>query len=177
VATYDRKWLFAQVNLAWRLIVHIARKLWPWAPRYGFQRFQENYVAEGLPPSTPEFRLLAHEAGRCTACGVCDERCPILRGTTAFTASDRFLGPMTFVLAGARSAPHLNDLKGTLEALTGPTCAACKQCDAACPERIPITKIAEVLEAQRIVIEKAQKGELPIKDAKLALPPWVGRGN
>jgi succinate dehydrogenase/fumarate reductase-like Fe-S protein len=176
VATYDRKWLFAQVNLAWRLIVHVARKLWPWAPKYGLQRFQENYVAEGLPPSSPDFRLLAHEPGRCTSCGRCDDACPLLRATAVVGVTDGFLGPMTFVLSGARSAPHLDDIKGTLATLTGPVCAGCKACDAACPERIPITKLAAVFEEQRLVVERARKGELPITDAKRALPPWVGRG-
>ena len=114
MASLDTKWLHAQLFLAWRLVMHFARKLWPWAPRYGFARFQENYVAEGLPPTLPDFRLLAPELGRCTACKLCDDVCPILRGTVSVDCPDGFLGPATFVLSGARSATNLEDLKGTL---------------------------------------------------------------
>ncbi len=175
MASLDTKWLYAQFFLAWRLVMHFARKLWPWAPRYGFARFQENYVAEGLPPSLPAFRLLAHELGRCTACQVCDDVCPILRGTVTVVCPDGFLGPSTFVLSGARSATHLADLKGTLAALNGQVCGGCRACDAACPEQIPIAKLAATLEEQRVIIERARQGQMPIADAKRALPPWVGR--
>lgn len=175
MASLDSKWLHAQVFLAWRLVMHFARKLWPWAPRYGFARFQENYVGEGLPPSLPAFRLLAHEPGRCTACHACDDVCPILRGTLVVDCQDGFLGPMTFVLAGARSATHLADLRGTLAALNGPACGGCRRCDATCPERIPIAQLAASLEEQRHLIERARQGQLAIADAKRALPPWVGR--
>lgn len=176
MASFDSKWLHAQFFLAWRLVMHFARKLWPWAPRYGFARFQENYVAEGLPPSLPDFRLQAHQLGRCTACHACDEACPILRGSVSVDCPDGFLGPMGFILAGARGAPHLDDLKGTLAVLNGPTCAGCRACDAACPERIPIAELAAILEEQRAIIVRARAGQLPITDAKRALPPWVGRG-
>ncbi len=175
MASFDSKWLHAQFFLAWRLVMHFARKLWPWAPRYGFQRFQENYVAEGLPPSLPDFRLLAHELGRCTACRACDDVCPILRGNVVVECPDGFLGPMGFVLAGARGAPHLADLRGTLAVLNGSTCSGCRACDAACPEQIPIAKLAAALEEQRAIIERARQGTMPIVDAKRALPPWVGR--
>lgn len=178
MASLDSRWLHAQANLAWKLVRHWLLKLWPWAPRYGFMRFQENYVAEGLPPTAPAFRLIAHEPGRCTACGACDEVCPILRGTLAAPQSasqGAFLGPMTFVLSGARAAPQLDDVKDTLATLNGAPCATCRLCDATCPERIPIAKLALVLEEQRVVVERARQGTLPITDAKRALPPWVGR--
>ena len=175
MASLDTKWLHAQLFLAWRLVMHFARKLWPWAPRYGFARFQENYVAEGLPPTLPAFRLLAPELGRCTACKLCDDVCPLLRGTVSVDCPDGFLGPATFVLSGARSATNLEDLKGTLAALNGPVCGGCRACDAACPERIPIAKLAATLEEHRLIIERARHGQLPIADAKRALPPWVGR--
>ena len=175
MATFDHRWLHAQVNLAWKLTRHWLMKLWPWAPHFGFARFQENYVPEGLPPSTADFRLLAHEPGRCTSCGMCDQVCPMLHGE--LVADDpQFLGPMTFVLAGGRQAPALDDIKLTLQTLNGGACAGCRKCDATCPERIPIAKLAAVYEDQRLVVERSRHGTLPISDAKRALPPWVGRG-
>ena len=175
MASFDHKWLHAQFFLGWKLVRHWLLKLWPWAPRFGFHRFQENYVNEGLPPSSPAFRLLAHEPGRCTACNACDEVCPILRGAVE-VADKQFLGPMTFVLSAARAAPQLDDVEATLATLNGPVCEGCRLCDATCPERIPIAKLAVVLEEQRVVVVRARQGTLPIMEAKRALPPWVGRG-
>lgn len=178
MASLDTRWLHAQVNLAWKLVRHWLLKLWPWAPHFGFLRFQENYVAEGLPPTTAAFRLLAHQPGRCTSCGLCDEVCPILNGSLAAPQSPSqgaFLGPMTFVLAGVRAAPALDDIKDTLMTLNGPVCGGCRRCDATCPERIPIQQLAGVMEEQRTIVERARQGIMPITDAKSALPPWVGR--
>jgi succinate dehydrogenase/fumarate reductase-like Fe-S protein len=158
----DGKWWGAQLNLAWRVIVHYARKLWPWATRYGIDRFRQNYVHEGLPPATPAMRELLVQPGRCTQCGVCDGVCPLLhddalRDRTAPT----FLGPMTFVSSGARAAPHFEDVEETVAALRGPVCQGCKACDAACPERIPILAIADLVDAQRRAIVAAQQALVP----------------
>ena len=174
VASLDLRWLHAQANLAWKLVAHYLKKLWPWAPRYGLAQFQKSYVAEGLPPSTPAFRAIAHEPGRCTACTQCDTVCPILRGDK--TVPGDFVGPMTFVLSVARSAPNLEDARATLAALNGPVCDACRACDAACPERIPIAQLAAVLEDQRVVIERAKQGVLPLGDVR-ALPPPASNGS
>ncbi len=177
MASLDRKWLFAQLNLAWRVVVHNVKRLWPWSTRYGIERFQQNYVVEGLPPSSGDFRLLAHEAGRCTTCGACDIACPILSGTSTLATDARlaFIGPMAFVVSGVRAAPHLSDIASTLEVLNGPVCADCRACDAACPERIAIAKLAVVFADQLRVIVRAKQGVLPIVDAKRALPAWVAR--
>jgi NAD-dependent dihydropyrimidine dehydrogenase PreA subunit/ferredoxin len=171
----DWKWWHAQVNLGFRVVVHYVKKLIPGTERFGIERFQKNYVVEGLPPTSGDFRLLAHEPGRCTACGACDLACPILLGKAAPELKPDFLGPMGFVVSGTRAAPHLADLEHTLHVLNGPVCEGCRACDAACPERIPIGKLAVVFAAQRKVIVDAQQGQLPITDAKRALPPWVGR--
>jgi ferredoxin len=157
----DRKWLHAQFHLGTRVVVHYARKLWPWSPRFGLARFQENYVVEGLPPFSPAHRALAHEPGRCTGCGACDDVCPILAGNTDVVA-DEFCGPHAFVVAGARSAPHLDDVGFALDTLTGRVCTACRACDRACPEAIAITTIAAALQDQRKVVAAARAGALPI---------------
>jgi succinate dehydrogenase/fumarate reductase-like Fe-S protein len=153
----DRKWLYAQFNLGWKVVVHYLAKLSPWSTRYGLVRFQQNYVVEGLPPATPSFRALAHEPGRCTTCGSCDRACPAL-------ASDPdFMGPMRFVVAGARAAPYLDDVKDALRVLTSPSCADCQKCEAACPEGIPILAIAAALQAQAVVVKEAVAGQVPVR--------------
>jgi formate hydrogenlyase subunit 6/NADH:ubiquinone oxidoreductase subunit I len=168
----DIKWMHAQLNLAWRVVVHYTKKLIPGMPRFGIQRFQENYVAEGLPPATLSFRAVAHEPGRCTGCGVCDSVCPILQRQVATVSADDFLGPMRFIQAGARSAPHLVDVRRELDVLTSDVCVNCRQCDRHCPERIPIADVAAALAAQLHTINRAKQGTMPIDEKALpALPP------
>ncbi len=157
----DRKWLHAQFHLGTRVVAHYLRKLWPWSPRFGLARFQQNYVVEDLPPSSPAHRALAHEPGRCTGCGACDDACPILAGTTDVAADD-FAGPAAFVVAGARSAAHLDDVAFALDTLTGPVCTGCRACDRACPEHIPVTTLAAALQEQRKVVAAARAGTLPV---------------
>jgi Pyruvate/2-oxoacid:ferredoxin oxidoreductase delta subunit len=168
----DVKWLHAQFNLAWRVVVHYTKKLIPGTARFGIRRFQENYVAEGLPPATPSFRSIAHEPGRCTGCGVCDSVCPIVAGKVPSTSPEDFLGPMRFIQSGARSAPHLDDVRIELDVLNSDVCKNCRQCDKQCPERIPIAAVAAALAAQLHTITRARAGEMPIDDKNLpALPP------
>ncbi len=164
----DSKWLHAQLNLAWKVVVHYVRALWPWAPRFGLVRFQENYVVEGLPPATPAFRALAHQPGRCTVCGLCDAACPILH--TDHGAKADFLGPMGFVVGGARAAPYLDDVGDALALLCSPTCTECRACELACPEAIPILGLAAALQAQRDVVSLAKKGKVPILPADIKKP-------
>lgn len=167
----DARWLHAQLNLAWRVVVHYVRKLWPWSPRFGLLRFQQNYVTEGLAPVPPAHRShLATVAGQCTGCGVCDDVCPILRGTTTVPATD-FMGPRAFVVAGARASNQLGDLELALATLQSPVCRDCRACDAACPELIPITSLASALAAQHAVVAAARAGTMPLQpDAVRAGP-------
>jgi len=178
--SFDVKRLHALVNLALKVVAHFLRKLWPWSERFGVVRFQENYVVEGLAPMPGvQRRTLAHEPGRCTGCGVCDDVCPILTGTsTATSAGDRdFAGPRAFVVAGARASHLLADVQSTLDVLASPVCQGCRACDVACPEVIPITALAVALAAQHQVVLAARAGTMPIlPDAVRAgrfLPPSV----
>jgi ferredoxin len=171
----DRKWFHAKFHLGTRVILHYLRKLWPWSPRFGLARFQQNYVVEGLPPFTPAQRALAHEPGRCTGCGACDDVCPILAGTTDVDSAD-FIGPHAFVVAGARSGPHLDDIGFALDTLTGPVCSGCRACDRACPESIPVTRLASMLQSQRRVVADARTGTMPVRDADVAGLSAAARG-
>ena len=165
MASLDLKWLHAQANLGWRALVHYVKWLWPWRRRYGLERFQENYVHEGLPPASEAMRELSAEPGRCTLCGVCDDVCPLV----GKLSPAEFIGPMAFVASGARAAPHFADVESTLRTLLGPTCSSCRACDIACPERIPVTRLAEVLLGQLATIESAKQRLAGA--AKKALPP------
>lgn len=154
MALVDRKWVHAQLFLAWRVVVHYARKLWPWSPRYGLERFVSNYVPEGLPWATERTRALAHEPGRCTLCGACDDACPLLRELPRHA----FLGPLSMVASAARAAPHFEDAADTFRKMAEPGCAGCRACEQACPEDIPLLAIAEDALAQLHIIEEARRG-------------------
>lgn len=165
MASFDRKWVHAQLNLAWRVIIHYARKLWPWSPRYGLPRFVSNYVPEGLPWATERSRALGHEPGRCTLCGACDDACPLLLALPRHV----FLGPMTMVSSAARAAPHYEDAADTFRKMTEPSCDACRACEAACPEDIPLLSLAALYLDQLAIIEDARRaGDEP---RRLPSPP------
>ena len=42
-----------------------------------------------------------------------------------------------------------------------------------CPERIPIARVALSVEGQRRIVADARRGEMPLADARRALPPWI----
>ena len=157
MARLDAKLLHAYANLAWRTLLHYLRKLNPFQQNFGLARFKANYVGEGLPPARPAYRELAHLPGRCTGCGVCDETCPILMGEVDDERLERFEGPMALIVSAARAAPHLADARADLEVLRSEVCAACRACDRRCPERIPISAVAEQLLEQLAVIDAAQR--------------------
>ena len=163
MASFDIKWAHAKINLGYRLVRHLLLKLWPWRQRYGLQRFVDNYVHEGLPAANARYRLYAHESGRCTSCGDCDQICPLLLKTS----TKHFSGPMEFILCGTRAAPHLRDIRSTLELLVGPECAECGQCVAHCPEEIPILKLAQLHHDQLLLLDQADEAHRLHR----ALPP------
>ena len=174
MAGFDFKWLHAQANLAFRLVIHYIKKALPFTARYGVERFQQNYLPDGLPPLSPAMRAQAFEAGRCTTCGACDAVCPILRGPQAITVLDDaartalpaggvgFLGPMGFVVCGARQAPAFGDIVDTTATLLGSFCGACRRCDEICPEHIPILALAQTVATQQRTILDVAHGRLPI---------------
>lgn len=136
------KWLHAQFNLAWRVVIHYVKKAMPWMPRYGYNRFRENYVSDGLPAFTKEHRQIAHMAGQCITCGQCDVACPKL------TNRVEFLGPMKLVVSGFRAGPYLKDIRSTLEQMTSDSCEQCGQCEKACPVQIPILQLSHMASRQ-----------------------------
>jgi len=140
---FDKKWCFAQLNLAYRLLLHLIK--WPFARMvpHGEKRFLQNYGVDlGFLPSA-EFSALLHEPSRCTACGLCDVACPLI-GIGLVTAGEplNFIGPMHLVLGAMQGGERLKAAKAELLIMSDRSCDSCRACDRACPEHIPITQLA-----------------------------------
>ena len=148
----DLKKLFANLNLLWRLILHFLRKLNPAHEGFGLQRFEKNYLHEGLPPIAPGSLDFAHASGQCTVCGECDHVCPLLLEAPA----PNFLGPMATVVSASRAAPHFHAARQTLDIMLSDTCSSCQACVNICPENIPILDMAKGMQDQLNVINQAK---------------------
>ena len=65
------KELIGYVRIAFRAVfVHPVQLAWRGSP--GANRFRENFLHEGLVPTSPEDRQRLREASRCINCGLCD---------------------------------------------------------------------------------------------------------
>jgi ferredoxin len=170
MASLDTKWLVAQLNLAWRVVVHAANMLVPRRARDGLAQFHQNYLADALVAATPASRALSSMAGRCTVCGLCDDVCPLLR-----TAHDEFMGPQAFVVSGLRATPQLVDLRSTLQVLQGETCRSCRACVSACPVDIPILELAQHQRAALAVVDDNADTRVRAREPALASFPFDER--
>ena len=113
--------------------------MWPWSPKAGLNQFQKKYVPEGLPHYSVSHRQIAHEPGRCTTCGLCDAACPVLRKGI----NGAFLGPMRLVVSAMRGGPLSQFAMKDFTFFTSEDCLTCRICEKACPEEIPILKLAD----------------------------------
>jgi succinate dehydrogenase/fumarate reductase-like Fe-S protein len=131
----NKKWCFAQLNLAYRLFLHLLK--WPFSRFFkkGQKQFFQNYAAELNWVPNIEFAALSHEPSRCMACGLCDAVCPLIGAN--------FTGPMQLVLGVMQGGERLKAAKAELSVLSDSACADCRACDKACPVQIPITTLAK----------------------------------
>ncbi len=142
------KWLYAKLRLGFLGALHYALMFWPWRSRFGYQKFLENYLPDGLPSYSPELRAIAHEPGRCTTCGMCDAACPEISPFEKGGPRGIFLGPMRLVISGMRGGPILPDVADSLAFVANTACQGCQACERACPEQIPIVSLAQQFHTQ-----------------------------
>ena len=129
----------ALAYLAWRaLVAHPLKKLFR-QQGTALERFEANYVSEGLVPTRPEDRAVAQAAAACIACGLCEVGCELAGAAPAVRA----LGLHAVFRLYSRNAAELPLARGALEA-----CAACTGCDALCPTGVPISRIVAHLRAR-----------------------------
>ena len=126
LANSSRKWIGAQIFLAWVGFVHYLRRLVFWKPRAGLEQFKANYFSEGYLPVSPQLRAIAHEPMRCTTCGLCDVACPEGFSPMRWLVGTGFLHQTPF-----HPVESIN-------------CLSCKRCEEACPEDIPIIQYVQL---------------------------------
>ena len=103
----------------------------------GLDRFNAQYAAEGLTPTSREDRAVGEAASACISCGLCEVRCEL----PTVVPTIRGLGLHAAFRLYARSAGQLRHARDAIEA-----CAACDGCcDDACPTGVPISSIVEHL--------------------------------
>lgn len=125
----------ALAYLGWRaILVEPVKRLFQRGT--GLERFQANFAADRLAPTSPADREVALLASRCIGCGLCEAGCRLADASPAVRA----LGlPAAFRLVGRASG----DLAAARDLLTASR--GCAGCEARCPVGLPIGRVVEHL--------------------------------
>jgi hypothetical protein len=126
----------------------------------GIAAFRTNYDADGLPPVTPDERLVLGQFQRCIACGLCD------RGEAQRIAQSggAYRGPMALVLAGSRSMP---DYRAAAYSFSFVDDAVLADKERICPTGVPFRRIAAFVRAKA----DAVGGPWPLPRHVASVPP------
>jgi len=127
------KRIHATFYLGTHLMIRFMKRL---AGRPGKGAFLRAYATERLVPLTHEEKGLLEKISRCIACGLCDLACP---ATVNPDGTFPFFGPSALPFL-SRSVPDF-----TAAPFSPKTCGECRECEKACPEEVPLTKIIEFI--------------------------------
>jgi hypothetical protein len=134
----DGKEIFGFVRIGLRAVfVHPFQLAWHGAS--GAQRFRENFLPEGLVPTSPEDRERLREASRCIACHACD-----LAAASAGLPVQPSLVPLVFSRSSV-DLPHGRLAIGQLLAAPDVLAAA----ERLCPREVPLRRLTQWL-AERL---------------------------
>jgi heterodisulfide reductase subunit C len=133
--------LHALVYLGWRAVfVEPVKRLFRRGT--GLTRFQANFAADRLAPTSVADREMALLAARCIGCGLCEPGCRLATASPALRA----LGlPAAFRLVGRGSG----DLPAARDLLAA--CRECAGCEARCPAGVPIGRVLRHLESKATI--------------------------
>ena len=125
--------------LGTQLVLHFLRALWPFGRNRGADRFLENYREDFIRPLNATESSLVPQFQRCTNCGLCGAVCPL----ETEPIDEISLPANRLVAADWRDLTAHRLIQKSAFSLT--QCASCGECEAVCPERIPIRKLAKLV--------------------------------
>lgn len=113
-----KKEILALLNLAYRLVIHIAKKPFKWIKGYnGYDAFVSQY--KGLPPVSNETRASYPSLSGCIDCGICIAECKEIKHEVP---------PVYLYVSYSRLLPDLFYSDKLLKA-----CTDCDTCLVHCP--------------------------------------------
>jgi hypothetical protein len=127
--------LKAYVLLAWAFITTLISRWLTLGNRYGLRAFHANYAADRLDAMTQADRHVLLGAGRCTACGRCQQG----DGPLLLESRGAYPGLMTLVLSAARDT---SDAAQGARGFAWLSVAELERREALCPEQVPIVQLA-----------------------------------
>jgi succinate dehydrogenase/fumarate reductase-like Fe-S protein len=130
------KSILAKINLAFHLLIHFLKKLFP-KRKKGIWQFVDNYRKDRLIPLTSSDKDWMDRFSRCMNCGLCDAVCPALQNFPRHL----FPGPSYIVTTLVRSPPTYR-----FSGIDLSWCEGCHQCEKICPNLVPIKKGIEFIQ-------------------------------
>jgi len=128
------KWIYAKLNLAWALVLHMLFKRW--FKKHGLKQFLENYKKDELFALTADERKNYFSLSNCIQCGFCVTACKV-KDPIFY---QKFMSPSQIAFSYSRSLPELGHNKDFLS-----YCQECKACETVCPTGVPFTDILNLI--------------------------------
>ena len=127
------------ILLGTQLVLHLLRMLWPFGRERGAKRFIENYRADYIRPVTAHERELFPLWQRCTNCGLCEAVCQL----DSAPGDELSLSFTRLASSAWRDMSAHRLIQSSAKALE--ECRPCGDCEAACPEAIPLRELAKLV--------------------------------
>jgi Fe-S oxidoreductase len=144
----DRKLFKSLAILGYNFGLHILRALIPRSKKDQARTFLDYFREDSIKPLFTEEDELLFNFERCVNCGICSAHCRVSQ-----LSGGMFLGPEHIAVCASRSQPEFFADSDSIF-----RCAVCGQCEPACPEDVPISRIAMHI---RSMIRRTRPEALP----------------
>ena len=138
--------------LGWHFVLHMLRRLFFLYRPGGSDRFISNYRPDRILPIAEEYAKLLPIWQRCTGCGFCDMSCPV----SGAKIDGHAFSIATLAMSGWRDFTALHHCIEIAAVMTD--CDRCSACELACPEEIPVKKLARFVTENGTAIRDSALG-------------------